>query len=106
MPALLVHCSCPDAATAQAIAQALVEERLAACVQIVPGMRSIYRWQDRIEHDDEVLLLIKTTAAHWSALVARVSQLHPYEVPELLAFTASAGSPAYIDWLDRQIRAQ
>lgn len=105
MSALLVHCTCPDAASAQRIARTLVEERLAACVQMVPAVQSVYRWQGQVQHDDEALLLIKTASVCWDALVARVTELHPYEVPELLAFNASSGSAPYLHWLDTQTGA-
>lgn len=104
MPAVVLHCTCPDAATADRIAHALVDERLASCVQRVPGVRSTYRWAGRIETADEVLLLIKTTRERVPAVLDRVSALHPYDVPELLAFDAQAGLPAYLDWVDAQVR--
>ena len=102
MSALLVHCTCPDVACAQGIARALVEEGLAACVQMVPAVQSVYRWQGRIQQDEVVLLLIKTASARRDALLARVTELHPYEVPELLAFNADSGSAPYLQWLDAQ----
>ena len=104
MIALLVHCTCPDAASAQRIARALVDERLAACVQVVPGLVSIYRWQDEVRQDDELLLLIKTSRERWPALAARVRELHPFEVPELLAFDVADGSADYLAWIDAQTR--
>jgi periplasmic divalent cation tolerance protein len=96
---LLCFCACPDAPTAARIANALVAERLAACASALPGMRSTYRWQDHVEHADEVLLLIKTSAERYPALQARLPQLHPYELPELLAVEASAGLPDYLRWV-------
>ncbi len=79
---LLCYCSCPDTASAQAIATALVGERLAACVNRLPGISSTYRWQGTVTTDSEELLLIKTTAARFDALKGRLLQLHPYELPE------------------------
>lgn len=99
MPVLLALCTCPDATSADAIATALVAERLAACVNQVPGLRSTYRWQDRIEQADEVLLLIKTTTDRFDALAVRLQALHPYELPELIAVQADAGLPAYLAWI-------
>jgi periplasmic divalent cation tolerance protein len=96
---LLCFCTCPDAPTAARIANALVEERLAACASALPGMRSTYRWQDHVEHAEEVLLLIKTSADRYPALQARLPRLHPYELPELLAVEASAGLPDYLRWV-------
>jgi periplasmic divalent cation tolerance protein len=90
----LVLSTCPDAQAADTLATALVEERLAACVNVLPGVRSTYRWQGRIERDDEVLLLIKTTADRQDALIARLQALHPYELPEAVAVEISGGLPA------------
>ena len=99
MPVLLAYCTCPDAASAATIAHALVEERLAACVNRLPGVHSTYRWQGHVEEADEVLLLIKTTADRLDALTVRLQTLHPYELPELIAVEVRAGLPAYLDWV-------
>ena len=99
MDALLCLCTCPDAATAERLAASLVEERLAACVSLVPGLRSIYRWQGAIQRDEELLLLIKTTRARYPALQARLQALHPYELPELVAVEVADGLPAYLRWV-------
>lgn len=95
----VVLATAPDADSGAALARALVEERLAACVNLVPGVRSIYRWKERIEDESEVLLVIKTRADRCQALAARVRELHPYEVPEVLELPAVGGNPAYLDWL-------
>ncbi|MDQ7778667.1 MAG: divalent-cation tolerance protein CutA [Planctomycetota bacterium] len=84
---------------AERIARALVGERLAACVNIVPQLRSIYRWQGKICNDLERLLLIKTTSARFRALEKRVRELHPYDVPEIIALKISAGEKRYLAWL-------
>jgi periplasmic divalent cation tolerance protein len=89
----------PDADTAARIARALVDERLAACVNLVPAVRSIYRWQDRVADDAEVLLVIKTRAERIEALAARLRALHPYELPELVALPVAAGLESYLDWV-------
>ncbi|GAB3380913.1 divalent-cation tolerance protein CutA [Lysobacter fragariae] len=99
MPVLLVYCTCPDDASAERIAAALVTERLAACVNRLPGVQSTYRWQGQLETASEVLLLVKTTTDHLPALTARVQALHPYELPELIAVEVRAGLPAYLDWV-------
>lgn len=99
MTALLCLCTCPDTATGERIARTLVEDRLAACVNLLPGVVSIYRWQGRLQRDAEVLLLIKTTRDRYPALQARLPLLHPYELPELLAVEAADGLPAYLHWL-------
>jgi len=106
MPVLIVHCTCPDAASADALALALVSERLAACVNVVPGVRSTYRWQGRVERSDEVLLLIKTTHDRLDALRARVQALHPDELPEVLAVETVGGLAPYLDWVAEQTRDQ
>ena len=104
MHAVVIHCTCPDDASAAAIATALVDERLAACVQRLPGIRSTYRWNGRVEDAAEVLLLIKTAADRIPAVIERVSHLHPYDVPELLALDVRDGMPAYLDWVNAQSR--
>ena len=104
MRAAVIHCSCPDDATATRIAAALVDERLAACVQCLPGVRSTYRWDGRTEHATEVLLLIKTAADRIPDVFERVTRLHPYDVPELLALDVRDGTPAYLDWVIAQSR--
>lgn len=102
MPALLCFCACPDEDTAARIADALVGERLAACVNWMPGLRSVYRWQGAIESAHEVLLLAKTTDAREPALRTRIAALHPYEVPEVIALRIDGGLPAYLDWIARE----
>ncbi len=100
MTALACLCTCPDAASAARIADALVGERLAACVNVLPGLQSVYRWQGRVERASEVLLLIKTTRARLEALSARLVELHPYELPEVLAVDIAGGLPAYLAWIE------
>jgi periplasmic divalent cation tolerance protein len=96
---LLVLNTCPDAACAAFIARTLVSEGLAACVNRVPGVMSTYRWQGAVHDDAEVLLLIKTTAQRLEALRARLLELHPYDVPELIALPIERGHAAYLAWL-------
>lgn len=104
MPVAIAFCTCPDADSAARISTALVEERLAACVNRLPGVASTYRWQGRIEQADEVLLLIKTTSERLPALRQRLPQLHPYELPELVVVEATGGLPAYLDWVVAETR--
>lgn len=99
MPALLVVTHCPDQATAEALATALVESRLAACVNLLAPCRSIYRWQGTIEAANEVPLLVKTTRARYAALEAEIRARHPYELPEIVALAIDRGLPAYLQWL-------
>ncbi|MFC3651779.1 divalent-cation tolerance protein CutA [Dyella humi] len=96
---LLCYCTCPDAASAQRLAEALVDESLAACVNRVPGVHSTYRWKGKITTDNEELLLIKTTAKRFDAMKTRVLALHPYELPELIAVPVEHGYAAYLDWV-------
>ena len=99
MPIHLVFCSCPDPDTAQRLALTLVQERLAACVSVLPAMVSVYRWQGAVEQAQEMLLLAKTAADRVPALIERLQALHPYELPEIVAVQAAAGLPAYLDWV-------
>ena len=96
---LLCCCTCPDAHSAQTLAETLVGERLAACVNRLPGVLSTYRWQGEVHTDGEELLLIKTTAARFELLKARLLELHPYELPELVALPVERGHAAYLDWV-------
>lgn len=97
--ACLCLCTCPDADTAARIGRALVQERLAACINVLPGLRSIYRWQGSVEEAAEALLLAKTTRAALPALQSRVVALHPYELPDLLVVEAAGGLPASLAWI-------
>src|ERR1700722_12669263 len=96
---LLCYCSFPNAASAQRLAEALVGESLAACVNRIPGMQSTYRWKGNVTTDTEELLLIKTTTERFVALKERVLALHPYELPELIAVPVERGHTAYLDWV-------
>ncbi len=99
MQGLLVMTACPDQDIARSIAKQLVLERLAACVNIIPGVQSIYRWFDAIEETREVILLIKSTADNYALLEAAILRLHPYQVPEVLAVPIAQASSAYVTWL-------
>lgn len=100
--ALLVWTNLPDEASAQAMARALVERRLAACVNMLPGVRSVYRWQGAVEQTNEVTLLIKTTPERYAALEEAIKSGHPYDVPEIVATSIVAGLPAYLDWVAQE----
>lgn len=95
----LYFCTCPDVASAERLANALVERRLAACVNLLPGIRSVYRWQGAIEQGEEVLLLIKSRDELFTSLSDAIRELHPYELPELIAVKVDSGLPAYLDWV-------
>jgi periplasmic divalent cation tolerance protein len=98
--ALLVMCTCPDTSTAERIAGVLVENGLAACVNLLPGASSVYRWQGRVERTTETLMVIKTTSPGYPALEERLAQEHPYDVPEIVALDITAGLTPYLDWID------
>ncbi|MGQ9584443.1 MAG: divalent-cation tolerance protein CutA [Anaerolineae bacterium] len=95
----LVVITCPSGEEAERIARTVVEERLAACVNVVPGVTSYYWWEGRVQQDAEWLLLAKTASARLEALTARVRELHSYEVPEVVALPIVGGSPGYLDWI-------
>lgn len=97
--ALLVLSTCASAEEAARIARSLVESRLAACVNIVPSIRSVYRWRDMIEDAAECLLIVKTNQTRLPALQAELARLHSYEVPEILAVPVAAGAESYLAWL-------
>jgi len=97
--ALLVFTTLPTADKAEELAKALVEERLAACANLLPAIRSIYRWQGKLQDENEVLVLLKTRAEHLERLKLRILELHPYEVPEVLAVPVESGYQPYLDWL-------
>jgi len=99
MQTLLVLTHCPDEASANAVALAVVEARLAACVNILPRIQSIYRWQGAVESASEIPLFIKTTAANYAALETLIRDLHPYELPEIIALPVERGLPAYLNWV-------
>jgi periplasmic divalent cation tolerance protein len=100
---LVIYCTCPDAKVAERLANALVDERLAACVNIVPGVVSIYCWQGNRQRDSEVLLIIKSRKQTYAALEARIRALHPYEVPEVIALPISQGATEYLAWIDSRV---
>lgn len=96
---LVVLCTCPERADAERIAHLVVDRRIAACVNILPGVSSIYRWQGRVDTADEVLMVIKTSRSRYASLEDAIVTSHPYEVPEIVALTISVGLPAYLAWL-------
>ncbi|HWX94941.1 MAG TPA: divalent-cation tolerance protein CutA [Terriglobales bacterium] len=93
----------PSEEEARQIARALVGERLAACVNIIPKVESIYRWQDKVEEAEEYLLLIKTTESAFALLQEKLKELHSYELPECVALAMTAGSPSYLKWIDDSV---
>ena len=101
MPVVVVFSTFPNADKAAEVARTLVTENLVACVNVVPGVRSIYRWKGELCDDSEVLAVMKTTEERTGALIARLGELHPYEVPEVLALPVTTGSAKYIEWVEK-----
>jgi periplasmic divalent cation tolerance protein len=99
----IVLTTCGDIEQATQIAETLVREALAACVNIVPAMRSVYRWQNKIEVDEEVLLLIKSARGLYGAIERRINELHSYELPEIVAVPIVTGSNKYLQWINEQV---
>ena len=100
---IVVLSTCASAEEAQRVARALVEKRLAACVNVLPGVRSVYHWKDAIEDEEEVLLLIKTNRALLEELRGEIERLHSYEVPEVIALAVVDGSERYLAWMNREL---
>jgi periplasmic divalent cation tolerance protein len=101
---IFVFSTCPSQEEAERIAMRLVEIRLAACVNILPGARSIYQWQGKVEAASELLLIIKTNRALFPKLRVELERLHSYQVPEVIAFPVVDGSEAYLNWLQRELQ--
>ena len=97
---LLVLTTAPDQDTAERLASYLVEQKLAACVNISPPITSVYRWQEKIERDTEHSLMIKTSRARYDALQTAIQKQHPYELPEIVAVPLQRGLPAYLEWIE------
>lgn len=100
--ALLVFTNLPDRESAIKLAHALIEQRLAACVNVLGGCTSVYRWKGAIEHAEEVPVLIKTRAARYAQVEAAIRRLHPYELPEVLAVPVAQGLPEYLAWVTQE----
>ena len=101
---LLVLCTFPDAETAASVTRTLVEEKLAACGNIVPGVRSIYAWEGKVEDTAEVLVLFKTAPSAYARLETRLLKLHPYDTSEIIAFEAGGATRAYAAWVADAVR--
>jgi periplasmic divalent cation tolerance protein len=99
---LLVITNLPDRASAERVAHALIENRAAACINILAECTSVYRWQGKVENEIEVPLLIKTTHYAYPRLEQHIRALHPYELPEIIAVPVSAGLSAYLQWIDQE----
>lgn len=99
----IVLTTCPDQESADSLAAHLVEARLAACVNVVPGIRSVYRWKGEVVRDGEWLLVIKSRGDRFDALREAIIARHPYELPEVIAVSLSAAHPPYLAWIDSQL---
>jgi periplasmic divalent cation tolerance protein len=97
---LLVHTTFANEDDAARVARVLVDERLIACANILPGARSLYRWEGEVKDEREVVVLMKTRKQDWTAFVSRLHELHPYDTPECIATRIATGSPRYLQWLD------
>jgi periplasmic divalent cation tolerance protein len=93
-------CTCPDKDTAEKIAHLLVNDKLAACVNILPGITSVYRWHEQVESAQEHLLLIKANKSRYQAIETTIKKHHPYELPEIIAVPIENGLPEYLHWID------
>lgn len=103
---VMAYVTCSDDETAENIATALIDHREAACVNIVPNLRSVYRWEGKVQVDTELLLLIKTTASAFEHVRARVVALHPDELPEVVAVPITQGLPDYLDWVRAEVQTR
>ncbi|MDH5326299.1 MAG: divalent-cation tolerance protein CutA [Gammaproteobacteria bacterium] len=103
-PTIAIITTCPDAKSAHVVADTLVKQNLAACVNIITGVTSVYRWQNQIEHSTEQLLLIKTVKANYTAVEQCILKVHPYELPEVISVPIDKGYAAYLSWIRENSR--
>jgi periplasmic divalent cation tolerance protein len=101
----IILCTCPDQESAEKIARLLVEGKLAACVNILPGITSYYRWREQLESAQEHLLLIKSNKDRYSSVETAILENHPYELPEIVAISVEQGLPDYLHWIDSCLSA-
>jgi len=101
---IMVFCTVPEMNTAEKLSKQLVEEKLAACCNIVQGVKSIYIWEEKLQEDQELLLIIKTREATFPALEKKIGETHPYAVPEILALPIIHGNPEYFKWMDDHVK--
>ncbi|MEJ2214323.1 MAG: divalent-cation tolerance protein CutA [Gammaproteobacteria bacterium] len=99
MSAIVIYCTCPDIETAERISRLSVEQRMAACINMIPGITSIYTWDGNIQQDQEVLLVIKSTKDRFGDIQNLINDEHPYDLPELIAVPITESSPDYLEWI-------
>lgn len=100
----LVYITCPDMENAAQLANGLIEKRLAACANILPGMTSLYRWEGTIQQSDEVVLIVKTSRGHCRTIIDYVERHHPYDCPAILAFPVTAASSGFASWVHAEVQ--
>jgi len=103
---LIVFTTFANAEDAARVVRVLVEERLIACGNLLPGARSLYRWEGKVQDQSEVVVLMKTRKQDWTALISRLHELHPYETPECIAVRIAAGAPRYMAWLESALEPE
>jgi len=101
---ILVFCTFPDSTSVKSMAESLVNEKLAACVNIIPDVQSIFRWQGKVDNANENVLVIKTKDSLYSELEKRIQELHPYELPEIISVSIDNGLPEYLDWVSESTK--
>jgi periplasmic divalent cation tolerance protein len=104
MPAILIFSTVSEIKTGEKIAKTLVDEKLAACVNIIPYIKSFYIWEGKTEEDDEALMIIKTEKELEDKIIQRIKELHPYSLPEIISFNISGGLPEYLNWIFESVR--
>ena len=103
---IVVFITAPTKEEARGLADFMVERGLAACVQLLPEIESVYRWQSNLEHQKETLIIVKTTSSQFEELEREVRKMHSYDTPEIVAFPITAGSPAYLQWLGENVTTE
>ena len=99
MSAIIIYCTCPDIETADRISRLAIRQHMAACVNQLPGITSVYEWDGKIQQNQEVLLIIKSTQERFDAIQNLIREEHPYELPELIAVPITQGLPDYLEWI-------
>ena len=104
MKYIIILCTIDNIENAKKISQLLVSEKFAACVNILPGLMSVYLWDDKVMQDSELLMIIKTKKALFEDVKTKITELHPYKVPEIISFDIADGASAYLDWIGASVK--